>query len=348
MSEKQSPNVISLREFARLAGVSPMTVSRVYSDKSNVASSTREKILSLAKQLNFHPPAVRPSSRDGKTRSVGVLSPGYAGSYFLNISQGIQNELITLGYLPIMLTVTAKNFRACLSRLIEHRVDGVIFQNLCDPLFHPDIKKLEKLKIPFVSLGKVSSGLNCDYVMDDDYAGGHLAAKHFLEHGHRRFIVVQSNSDRDFGRIDGFIAAVDESGFSDAEVFKTRHHLKDEDGYNVEDAVAHLTTGWRSRSDTTAIFAGNDYIALDVIAAGRVLGLEVAKDYSLIGCGDLAFAARMSPALTTVRQDGITLGAEAARLLISRFEGYAGPARKIEIGLELVERQSVRDVRGSK
>ena len=102
-SSSNTPIVSSIRKFASLAGVSPATVSRVFSNPRSVAEETRQRILSLAEECGFRPNAVNRAPFGGKTNSVGVMLPDMRVSYFADIAAGLQQELLQSEVLPIAL-----------------------------------------------------------------------------------------------------------------------------------------------------------------------------------------------------------------------------------------------------
>ncbi len=319
--------MISLRDFAEKAGVSRMTVSRAFSGSDKIAAATKERLVRLAEKYDFRPCAVRPSARTGRTRSIGVLCPGYGGlSYFHSIGRGIQDELLASGYLPILLTVEAENFRSCFNRLVDHRIDGIIIQSIPAQLTEQDLGYFDRHGIPAVLLNDMK-GSGHDSVSTDDQMGGRMAARHLLDSGHRKIAVCISAQGFE-PRVKSFLAELAKSGIPKYKTRIIRH-----DPGRFHDGLI--------QDGTTAIFAVNDLVALDLYGAAYRSGMRIPADLSIIGYANLEFCPRLSPPLTTIQQNGYMEGIEAARLVIRRLKGDKSPPQTVRVPTKLVVRESV-------
>ena len=209
---------ISLRQFAKMAGVSPATVSHVYTAPSTVAKSTVQHVLELAEKVGFTPSAVARAAFGGATRSIGIL----ASSVYQALNQSIQDTLIAADYLPILITMEGPAPDA-VSRLLKHHVDGLILGACNDRLDFSELCARQIRRLPTVILETKRPNLQADSVLSDDYDGGRQAALHLLELGHRHFGVLNSVQDLpaiSMDRILGFRDAVRSAGG-----FLEEHHL---------------------------------------------------------------------------------------------------------------------------
>lgn len=109
-----------------MAGVSPATVSRIFTNKGVVSPTTQERVLALAKSVGFRPSAVGQVAFGGQTKSVGVLLPMLAITYFADIATGLQETLLAEDYLPMVLQSSFDNDRRSIRRLLDHRVDALV------------------------------------------------------------------------------------------------------------------------------------------------------------------------------------------------------------------------------
>ncbi len=342
MSDSKSDGkhgIMSLRAFSARIGISRVTVSRVFTGKGCVAPETRKKILELAERYDFHPPVVRSSSRSGKTLSVGVLWPAFDASYFHDIMRGIQDELMKTRYLPIILAANTNNFTTCIERVLEHRVDGLIFYGGWNSANRRQIDKIIRLKIPLVILDEANTTIECDSVCTNDIQGGRLAAEYLLKNGHRHFIIVASGQSP--MRQKGFIDCLREADVTFNEDQLISHKACETQEATLSRITGKISAIMKKYPKTTAMFASNDFIASDTIAAIRILNLRIPEDISIIGFCNLNFSNRLFPPLTTIKQNGYIEGYEAVRLLMSRLEGNKEPARKVEIATELISRATV-------
>jgi DNA-binding LacI/PurR family transcriptional regulator len=337
--------MLSLREFAKIAGVSRMTVSRAFSGSDKISIKTRAYLVELAEKYDFRPCAVQPSSRKGKTRSVGVLYPGFNISYFMDIGLGVQAELISQGYLPILLSVIPENLHDCLNRLIDHRIDGLIF-TYSTFLTELDFERLKRLEIPLVFFGHSKvPGLDACYVDSDDEMGGRLAAQHLLELGHRKIAMVSTPRGQ-LERETSFMATLSEAGikFSEKDIvrYEWKNSYKDlvHDPFPNPGIKKNLVTLLNSPNRPTAIFASTDLLALDVYTILNEMNIKIPEDISVIGYADLRDSRKMYPPLTTIRQDGKTEGRKAAELIIKTLNNKTVEQTFHPVPTELIIRDS--------
>ncbi len=328
--------MLSLREFAKLAGVSRTTVSRAFSNSDKVAPATRKQLFELAATVGFRPsPVMRPATRGGgRTHSVGVLYPGYRASFFQDIQRGIQDDLLSHGILPIMLAVDVHNMHQCLNRLVDHRIDGLVTTSAEEAITQDDLQRLRKMKLATVWLASDHgrSFPQDDSVNTDDYQGGMLAARHLIDLGHRR---IGLGYPKATNRLDGFLAEL------------ARHGLTVEPDCRVDipnpaqpefrARVVDLLSGSRR---PTAIFCWTDLEAAVFYQVAHQLHVAIPRELSIVGYADLNFAPLLSPPLTTIRQNGYALGQRAAELIVARIGGDSSPPRQELIPAQLIVRQS--------
>jgi len=335
--------MLSLRQFAKIAKVSPATVSRTFSKSEIVLPVTRERILALARNCGFSPACARPSSVNGGTHSVGLLLPALDIRYFSDIAFSVQKSLVEKGFLSIAAEYRAfPAERTALKRLIEHSVDGLIL-DICDESIKRDeFSRLANFKGPVIQIEYSRAGFSTDTVSTDDLEGGRLAAKHLLELGHRRIAFCRFGEGRSTcdGRIAGFKSMLDAYGvkFDPAlEVMLPAHALNPQEIFmkNLK-KVLSLPGGIRP----TAIFASMDPLVPDIYEAAAELGLKIPHDLSVVGYSDFDIARFLEPKLTCIRQDGLAVGAEAVRLFFQRRDNPESPLKSSVLPVELVVRQS--------
>jgi DNA-binding LacI/PurR family transcriptional regulator len=333
--------MISLRQFAKIAGVSPATVSRIFSGNNNVAPETSTRIAALAQACNFRPSVVRAASRNGNTRSIGVVMSSFNVSYFADIFRGIQAELFEEKYLPIAVDSAISNELVAINRLVDHKVDGLILGLLEEKLKPASFKSMLQLNLPLVIIETNTAGLYADVVDNDDVNGGRMAAEHLIELGHTRIGFCSYGEGLHCTCVPRF------QGFREA---LARHNLTYNDKYTAtlpfqgddclkrfkEDLIKIL-----SQPDApTAYFATTDLNALQVYEAAAELNIRIPQQLSVIGFADLNFAPYITPPLTTIRQNGFAIGQNAAKLILKRLNGDGTPPTRIVVPTELVIRKS--------
>ena len=341
--------MISLRKFSKLAGVSPATVSRAFSNGKGLAPDTRKRILEIAERVDFRPSAIGSVAFGGKTRSIGVIMPGFRVSYFMDIAAGIQEHLIEQNQLPILLDSTAASTADCLKRMMDHRIDGLIINIINEESTKEDFADLLKLNIPILAIGPVLAGLHCDTVDTDDTQGGILAAEHLLKLGHRNFACTYYGAGMSSceNRISGFKTKLAQAGVELKDENIAR--LKPFDSEGVSHFKVKIREILQSDNRPTAFFATTDFHALEVFEVAKELNIRIPEDLSVIGFADLVFSEYIHPALTTIRQDGHKVGLEAAKCIMKRMKHDDDSAKNRRMDhkllpVELIVRESTAKI----
>ena len=336
--------MISLRKFSKLAGVSPATVSRAFSNAKGLSEETRERILEIAERVDFRPSAIGSVAFGGKTRSVGVILPGFRVSYFMDIACGIQEYLIAKNHLPILLDSSVSSMADCLKRMMDHRIDALIINIINEETTKEDFADLIKLNIPIMVIGPVLGGLQCDSIDTDDTMGGRLAAEHLLELGHKNVACTyygagMSSCDN---RLRGFTSVLDKAGAEMQKKNIARLYPFRPSETEFRESVRSILS---APDPPTAFFATTDFHALEVLSVAKEMKLRVPEDLSIIGYADLVFSEHLLPALTTIRQDGKKVGLEAAKCVFKHMLENPDIAKTKKINHELVPVELI--VRGS-
>jgi LacI family transcriptional regulator len=334
----------NIRQVAEAAGVSLITASRAISGRGIVAEATRKRVLAVAQRLKYRPNRLVPAIMGGRTRTVGVMVP--IGSWFqAQVIRGIHDTLSEHGHLPIV------HFhgdgpgalRDCaelefLQRLLEHRVDGIIFSPSDESVPQNYLKEVWERGLPLVAVDRRLARTNADFSGTDDKAGGRMAAKFLLSLGHRRITHITGEPwvSTYVDRRRGFEEVIH------AEAGMTYHCV--ECAKSDCEAIARDVLMGPHRP--TAIFTASDRMASHVYAAADAAGLRIGSDLSVVGFADLIEAGELRPRLTTVRQNAVEIGANAARLLLDRLEGRSPTSkpRTIRLMPEFVIRDSCATV----
>ncbi|MDG6109936.1 LacI family DNA-binding transcriptional regulator [Dactylosporangium aurantiacum] len=321
-------------DVARLAGVSHQTVSRVLNGHPSVSQSTRQRVLDAVRQLDYRPNAMARGLAGRRSRIVGVVSfdtllYGPAATLL-----GVERAARAAGYGVSIATVERIDGPAVVSAtgaLAEQSVAGVV-------VVAPQTAATAALRsmpsgMPVVAVEADTDGA-IPTISVDQVAGARMAVEHLLALGHRT--VWQLSGPRDWletrGRIEGWLAA-----------------LKDAD----LPAPPLMTGDWSARSgyaaglrlaerdDVTAVFAGNDQMALGMMSAFHDRGIRVPDDVSIVGFDDIPEAEFLSPPLTTVRQDFDEVGRRCMAALLRLIEADGGrPAVAPTVAPSLIVRDS--------
>lgn len=328
---------VTIRDVARVAGVSQSTVSRALNASGYVSDRTRRKVLETARALGFRPNFLARSLKRKATRTLGLVIPDITNPFFPAIVRGVEDTAVRAGY-SVVLTNTdnePERERNALAQLREKWVDGLIVVPQADAA--PHLRALAAAGVPLVVIDRIPAGLDVDAVRSDNLRGAYLAVRHLLALGHRRIAHIRGPESSSTGRErqQGYRQALEEAGVPCDPALVVDGDFRFKGGLRA----ASLLLDRRSRP--TAIFAANDLMAMGALHAAAAAGIAVPAELAVVGFDDIMPAALVSPPLTTVAQATYRLGARAAELLIDRLEGrWSGPGRQVILEPELVIRSS--------
>ena len=326
MSETRSARTPSIRDVARVAGVSHQTVSRVLNNHESIRTQTREKVLEVIDQLQYRPNRAARMLSTSRSHTIGVLASIRAQYGPARSIQAIEEAARRRGYFVTTATVTTPDrleIREALTHLTSQDIEGLVviapqqrvFETIAD--FAPGV--------PYVTL-RSAPGERSNTLSIDEITGARLATRHLLDLGHRN--IRHLAGPRDWieadARMQGFLLEM-----SDADMTVQPPVLGDwtaDFGYRAGLELLRFR-------DATAYFAANDHMALGLMHAARDLGLDVPGDVSIVGFDDVPEAAHLWPPLTTVRQDFADLGHRCIRLLLGPGADDTPPASPVSADL---------------
>ena len=315
---------VTIYDIAREASVGIGTVSRVLNDHPSVSDKTRQKVLDVARRLNYQPHAYAQGLARKKSNTISAIIPFFTNYFFVEVLQGVQERISQSGYDLIIYGVTASatnqanQLEPILRRLLQRgRSDGMLLfsMNLPSPLG----EKLRQLKTPLVLVDAFSSSF--DSITIDNKLGAYTATKHLLSLGHTRIGMISANlgSAPARLRLEGYRKALAEHGIPFDERYHKVSSLLKQDGFSRE-------AGYISMADMlelgpqlpTAVFASSDVQAIGAINALRDRGLKVPDDMAVVGFDDIELAKHVG--LTTMRQPMYEMGVLAVDQLIRRIQ----------------------------
>ena len=326
---------VSIKDIARLAGVSHSTVSRALRNSPLIPPATAQRIQQIARESGYTASAVARSLVTRKTQAIGVVVTSIADPFNGDLVDGIEEVANQHGYSVILATSQADPQRemAVVRSFGERRVDGVLVaSSRVGSLYLP---MLEELKIPIVLINNQHGSEFVYSIAVDNVDGAYQAARHLLELRHRRIGYLGDrlglHSDED--RFAGFKRAL-----AEFEVPLREELVAHGDG-KLEGATLAARELLGRDGRPTAVVCYNDISALGLLRVAKEQGIVVPDALSVTGFDDIAFAALARPALTTVRQPRREMGRKAAELLLAIFDD--SPAEKaVVIRGDLIVRES--------
>ena len=333
-----SPSNTTIRDVARLSGVSPMTVSRVINDSDRVSPETRRRVEQAISELGYVPSRLARGLSRQRTGTLAVIVPDVANPFFTAILRAAEEVARRADYHVILgdtrsdLTVE----RDVIEELIAHRVEGIMIAPVSDRSA-THLRRLAEFGVPFVLIDRVVPGVDCDVVLGDSSGGARRLVEHLVALGHRRigFIVESEEVSTARDRRAGYEAALTAAGIAlDPALVVTAS--ADPSGGSV--GMSRLL---ELDERPTAVFTVNNLAAVGAIEAVRAAGLEVPDDVALVCFDDIEYASRLYPFLTAMEQPAQTFGTLGTQLLLERIEGR-GPDRRHEVVLpgEFIIRKS--------
>jgi LacI family transcriptional regulator len=325
-----------MREVAQRAQVSPTTVSHVINNTRYVSVDVRERVLLAMQEIGYRPNALARSLRQGKTFTIGLIVPDSANPYFAEISHFIEVAAFHLGYNVILCNTDGDHDREKIyvDLLIKKQVDGIIFVAAGDKF--DSLSSILKENIPVVLVDRLVPGADVDVVLSDNFNGGFVAANHLLNLGHKRiaFISGPSNVTPSSERTKGYLQVMTDAGFSQGDTLVIPGNFRVDSGHKISCDLLSMKT------PPTAIFCGNDLMAIGALRAAAQKRLHVPEDVSIIGFDDIELASYTTPTLTTVRQPISTMAENAVDLLIARTKDRNKAPELIKLQNELIVRDS--------
>lgn len=332
----------TLKDIAKLAGVSTATVSKVLNGKDfDIGEETIQTVQRIAKELNYRPNSLARSMKTKVTKTIGLIIPDVRNPFFTDLARGAEDSALERGYSLLFCNSDndLKKEMDYIDTLVQKQVDGIALAAADHR--NPVKEKKFQVPLPIVTLDREVSfkGVR-GHIHTDNESGAYKAIHYLISLGHRRILFI--SGDLQIGvskeRLSGYIRALTEAGidFDERLVFPGSYSF--EHGFET---MRDLSLD----SEITAVFCGNDLIALGVIKALKERKIRVPQDISVMGFDDIYLASINTPSLTTVRQPSYQLGYQTVQRLIDILEGVDHADPTLIIQLELVIRESTAKLR---
>ncbi|RMN90043.1 Ribose operon repressor [Pseudomonas coronafaciens pv. coronafaciens] len=311
----------TIKDVAALAGISYTTVSHVVNKTRPVSEPVRLKVEAAIAQLGYVPSAVARSLKAKTTSTIGLLIPNGMNPYFAELARGIEDYCERNGFCVILCNSddNPEKQRSYLRVLLEKRVDGLIVSSVAGDA--SITSGLTDVRTPLVIVDRELEGIDADMVRIDHEQGAYLATRHLLDLGHRHIACIGGPGESMVAgmRLAGYRRAMQQASLEVCEGWAVHSEFTSSAGH---EAAVRLLTGHAP----TAIFAGNDVIAIGVLRAAAERSIRVPQDLSVMGFDDIQMSRYVYPALTTVGQSIMQLGETAAEMLLCRIAAPPGAA----------------------
>lgn len=312
--EGATPSRPTIKDVARLAGVSPSTTARALSGEGYVAEPVRVRVKEAAAELGYIRDAQASNLRKRVSRSVGVLVSDLRNPFYADLAAGIGRVARDSGYTMILVDDRGSKEQEmeAVRTFLSMRVAGVIVT----PLTRDASAILLEQKVPVVEVDRTFSAGASDAVLIDNRGAARRMTDHLLSLGHRRIALMVDETDWTTGadRFAGYEESLSEHGvpLEDSLVVRT--------GWDVGAARKAAVDLLAHRTRPTAVFSANNIIAEGVWRAAMDLGFRIPADLSIVSFDDAAWMSMVSPGVTAVVQDALVLGEAAMGAILNRIE----------------------------
>lgn len=335
----------TLRDIAKRANVSPATVSNALNDREGVSKAVQEQILSIAREMGYR------TDRDQHRSSRHVRLIIYKAHgmvvmdtpFFSELTESIQLECRRSGLELLISHINVREDEDYITQIRSFCTEecaGVIL--LGTEMSVQELALFKELRSPIVVLDNIFRFEKVHAVVMNNVEAGHLAAATLYDHGHRNIGHITSSVafSNMTDRTRGFREGLQERGLSlsESQIWPVRPTMNGA----YEDMLALLQQG---RALPSAFFAGNDIMAIGCMRALAVMGYRVPEDVSIIGMDNTAICEACTPQLSTIHVYKRELGVMAMRTLLSLTDGTMHSVIKVEVGVSVTLRDSIKTIR---
>jgi LacI family transcriptional regulator len=323
----------TVRDVARVAGVSFKTVSRVVNGEPGVRPETADRVLAAARQLGFRRNEIASSLKRGMSRdTIGLLIEDVSNPFFATVARAVELVTRERGMLVIIASSDEDRSRErrVIDSLVSRRVSGLIVVPIGND--HRYLAREMRLGMAVVFVDRPPGHLRADTVLADNAGGARAGVAHLVAAGHRRIGILTDDLEvyTMAQRFDGYRAALADAAIP-FDPLLARH-----DCHDIHDARSATLSLLDGEDPPTAIFGTNNRMSVGAVSAITASGRGVA----LVGYDDFELAASLVPPVTVVRTDHEAMGRLSAELLLRRMDGWGGGPERIVLPTEVVPRGS--------
>lgn len=340
MNEHNMNNLPTMDTIAKRLGVSKMTVSRVLNNHPYVSEKIRKKVSDMMKELNYRPNLSAAVLSRKSSKTLGLIIQFYNNNifstyYLMEVLYGVEQTLDDSDFNLVLFSriqPKARNYEDITNWYYGGLVKGFIV--VAPTMNSPVVKTLIKENITFVQVSARSDNKNVNWVDTDNYKGGYIATEHLIKLGHTRIAHIRGPQDSPnaLEREQGYLKALE---YNDIKPQKSYMPVGEFDQKQAQKAMAKLL---QLPTPPTAVFAGNDLMALGAMQAVQEKGLKIPRDISIVGFDNIDLALTSEPGLTTVNQDARTLGKIAAEYLMNHTKEKFTPVLQKKLDVNLIKR----------
>ena len=332
--------MVTIKDIANKMGIHFTTVSKALRNHPDISQKTKDKILAVAKEMDYHPNTVAQSFKRRKSNTIGVIVPQIENDFFSSIISGIEEIIYDAGF-TLMICQSNESYKRevlHMSTLISNQVAGVLVAISKETSSSEHFETLKRRGINYILFDRILDNFKANSVIADDYKGAFEIVDHLIKAGHRKIAHFAGPKDLSVGRNR-------KNGYLDA---LKKHNIEiDEDlimhdGFSQvhgENSFKHLM---KLNKKPDAIFCVNDIVAYGAYKPIKSYGFHIPDDIAIAGFGNNMLSDFVDPPLTTVNQSPYVIGRNAAKMILKQIlkgSNTTTPETKI-INTELIIRKS--------
>jgi len=338
MIQSDMAPAVSIKEIAKLAGVSPATVSRAINDRKYVRPEVRQRILAVVKKTGYVPNYAARSMVLRRTFTVGIVVPDTFNMFQRQLFSTMERELEVYGYRTLFFFVKWErgSEQRCLRRLQAENLDGVIMiHEVADPAFYSYLSG-GRLPVVLCPIAREDQGFYCVHI--DEEKAARDATEYLISLGHKEIgLITGTHFSFPSQRSAGYKAALEGAGLA-----VDQRSIATVESYSADAGCRGMRELLSRGGSPSAVFAITDELAIGVVRALYEAGLDCPGDVSVLGFDDIDIAPFLAPGLTTVRQPIREMGRTTAELMFRLIAGEDCGGFSRVFPYELVVRESCR------
>jgi LacI family transcriptional regulator len=329
-------------DVAKLAGVAPITVSRVINRSGHFSEETQKRVEAAAAELGYVQNSVARSLRSSRTNTIALIVSDFTNPFFTSLARGVEDTASDAGYTVFFcntdeLTTEEEKYTQV---LLQKQVDGFLL--VPSHSSSHSIQRIQDRNIPLVIIDRWVPGVKVDSVRCDSEDGSYQLTRLLLSLGHRNIALISGPKDvsTSTDRVNGYCKALEAAGLPFNETYVKYGEFTQSSGYALTKTVLAMDPR------PTAIFGANNFIAIGALKALSDARIKVPDDISVVGFDDLPETLVVSPFLTVASQPSYEMGCQATRLLLERLaKKDEGEKQQIILPTNVIVRGSTAQVR---
>ncbi|TZF85799.1 LacI family transcriptional regulator (plasmid) [Pedobacter sp. BS3] len=330
----------TIQDIAQALNTTVSTVSRALSGHPGISDAMKKNVRRVAKELNYSQNKIASSLRSGRTHIIGVIVPDAQLSFFASVIHGIEKVMNKNGY-TVLLYQSGESYAhevKGVKTLLQSRVDGIIASASFETEDYTHFQDAIDQGTPLVFFDRVTDKVNVPSVFIDDHKGGFMATEHLIQQGYKRiaYIAARQNVGIFKKRLNGHYEALRQYGLPVSEELVVFGDVSIESGRRCIKQLLALP------KPPDAIVAVEDFTALGAIQELKARNINIPEEVGVIGFANEAFSAYITPSLSTIDQQTIAMGEEAAKILLEWRQKTSGTKamKKVILDPVLIARQS--------